>query len=83
MADRPYSSSHLIHTLSDLAGLSYDRYEPAKSLVSPQFLVAPRWIGDPYRKDGLRDFDQLPMDKTERGQETVSSGKKQNAGRLN
>ncbi|MFK0345441.1 phosphoethanolamine transferase CptA [Pseudomonas asiatica] len=83
MADRPYSSSHLIHTLSDLAGLSYDRYEPAKSLVSPQFVVAPRWIGDPYRKDGLREFDHLPQDKAERGQETVSSGKTQNAGRLN
>ncbi|MBD9676816.1 phosphoethanolamine transferase CptA [Pseudomonas sp. PDM18] len=62
VADRAYSSSHLIHTLSDLAGLSYDRYEPAKSLVSPQFAVAPRWIGDPYKKDGLHEFDQLPQD---------------------
>ncbi|NEA37629.1 hypothetical protein, partial [Streptomyces sp. SID13031] len=79
----PYSSSHLIHTLSDLAGLSYDRYEPAKSLVSPQFVVAPRWIGDPYRKGGLREFDHLPLDKAERVRETVSSGKTQNAGRLN
>ena len=62
VADRAYSSSHLIHTLSDLAGLSYDRYEPAKSLVSPQFVVAPRWIGDPYKKDGLHEFDKLPQD---------------------
>lgn len=62
VADRAYSSSHLIHTLSDLAGLSYDRYEPAKSLVSPQFAVAPRWIGDPYKKDGLHEFDKLPQD---------------------
>ncbi|WP_371233335.1 phosphoethanolamine transferase CptA [Pseudomonas sp. QE6] len=59
-ANRPYSSSHLIHTLSDLAGLSYDRFEPVKSLVSDQFAVAPRWIGDPYKKDGLREFDKLP-----------------------
>lgn len=71
MANRPYSSSHLIHTLSDLAGLSYDRYEPAKSLVSQQFLLAPRWIGDPYRKDGLHEFDLLPGDKAERVQETA------------
>jgi len=71
MANRPYSSSHLIHTLSDLAGLSYDRYEPAKSLVNPQFVVAPRWIGDPYRKDGLHEFDLLPMDKAQRVQETA------------
>ncbi len=62
VADRAYSSSHLIHALSDLAGLSYDRYEPAKSLVSPQFVVAPRWIGDPYKKDGLHEFDKLPQD---------------------
>jgi len=62
MADRSYSSSHLIHTLSDLAGLSYDRYEPAKSLVNPQFAAAPRWIGDPYRKNGLHEFDKLPQD---------------------
>jgi len=75
MANRAYSSSHLIHTLSDLAGLSYDRFEPAKSLVSPQFVVAPRWIGDPYRKDGLREFDHLPLDKPERVQETASSDK--------
>ncbi|MBH3387827.1 phosphoethanolamine transferase CptA [Pseudomonas putida] len=73
MAYRPYSSSHLIHTLSDLAGLSYDRFEPAKSLVSPQFVVAPRWIGDPYGKDGLREFDHLPLDKPERVQETASN----------
>ncbi|MGE8321818.1 MAG: hypothetical protein ACN6OX_01900, partial [Pseudomonas sp.] len=75
---RPYSSSHLIHTLSDLAGLSYDRFEPAKSLVNPQFVVAPRWIGDPYRKDGLREFDHLPRDKPERAQETASNGKSLN-----
>ncbi|RWU25125.1 hypothetical protein DM813_05185 [Pseudomonas alkylphenolica] len=73
MANRAYSSSHLIHTLSDLAGLSYDRYEPAKSLVSPEFVVAPRWIGNPYSKDGIREFDQLPMDKAERAQEAALS----------
>ncbi|MNW11862.1 Phosphoethanolamine transferase EptC [compost metagenome] len=53
--------------------MSYDRYEPAKSLVSPQFVAAPRWIGDPYRKDGLREFDQLPQDKADGAQETAST----------
>ncbi|EKT4523440.1 phosphoethanolamine transferase CptA [Pseudomonas putida] len=77
MTDRPYSSSHLIHTLSDLAGLSYDRFEPAKSLVSPQFLVAPRWIGDPYRKDGLREFDQLPQDKPAHEQKAAITSRAQ------
>ncbi|QEY75561.1 phosphoethanolamine transferase CptA [Pseudomonas denitrificans (nom. rej.)] len=69
VANRSYSSSHLIHTLSDLAGLSYDRYEPAKSLVNEQFAAAPRWIGDPYKKDGLHEFDKLPQDKAAPEQE--------------
>lgn len=72
VANRSYSSSHLIHTLSDLAGLSYDRYEPAKSLVNQQFAAAPRWIGDPYKKDGLHEFDKLPMDKAAQQQEIAT-----------
>ncbi|WP_218186935.1 phosphoethanolamine transferase CptA [Pseudomonas sp. LAIL14HWK12:I7] len=74
-ANRAYSSSHLIHTLSDLAGLSYDLYDPAKSIVNPQFEVVPRWIGDPYRNNGLREFDHLPQDKAEPVQETASNVK--------
>ncbi|MDH0646388.1 phosphoethanolamine transferase CptA [Pseudomonas sp. GD03858] len=73
MVNRAYSSSHLIHTLSDLAGLSYDGYEPAKSLVNPQFVAGPRWIGDPYASNGLREFDKLPMDKAEKEQRTASN----------
>ena len=73
MASRPYSSSHLIHTLSDLAGLSYDRYEPAKSLVSTQFSPSPRWIGNPYVKNGLHEFDRLPTDKGQAEQKTVDN----------
>ncbi len=60
--DRRYSSAHLIHTWSDLAGLSYDRYEPAKRLVGAGFAVTTRWIGNPYAKQGLRDFDALPIE---------------------
>lgn len=75
VANRSYSSSHLIHTLSDLAGLSYDRYEPAKSLVNQQFAAAPRWIGDPYRKDGLHEFDKLPLDKAAPQQEIATDTK--------
>lgn len=75
VANRSYSSSHLIHTLSDLAGLSYDRYEPAKSLVNQQFAAAPRWIGDPYKKDGLHEFDKLPMDKAAQQQEIATDAK--------
>ncbi|WP_435606070.1 phosphoethanolamine transferase CptA [Pseudomonas knackmussii] len=62
MTSRPYSSQHLIHTLSDLAGLSYDRFEPGKSVVSPNYVQSPRWIGDPYAKNGLHEFDKLPAE---------------------
>ncbi|MFC3394363.1 phosphoethanolamine transferase CptA [Brenneria rubrifaciens] len=58
--DRKYSSAYLIHTWSDLAGLSYDFYKPSKSLVNPNFKETERWIGNPYDKKGLRTFDSLP-----------------------
>ncbi|MFR0692582.1 phosphoethanolamine transferase CptA [Enterobacterales bacterium AE_CKDN230030158-1A_HGKHYDSX7] len=75
VTNRSYSSSHLIHTLSDLAGLSYDRYEPAKSLVNEQFAAVPRWIGDPYKKNGLHEFDKLPLDKAASDQEIAKDTK--------
>lgn len=58
--DRKYSLAELIHTWSDLAGLTYDGYDPTRSLVNPQFRETPRWIGNPYKKNGLTDFDTLP-----------------------
>ena len=58
--NRKYSSSQLIHTWSDLAGLSYDGYDATRSVVSPQFVQATRWIGNPYKKNALRDYDSLP-----------------------
>ena len=53
--NRPYSSSHLIHTLSDLAGLSFDKFIPADSLVNAKFVPQTRWIGDPHGK--LKSYD--------------------------
>ncbi|HFZ8996782.1 TPA: phosphoethanolamine transferase CptA [Citrobacter freundii] len=58
--DRKYSSSELIHTWSDLAGLTYDGYDPTRSIVSPQFKQITRWIGNPYKKKALMDYDSLP-----------------------
>ncbi|EOR0955010.1 phosphoethanolamine transferase CptA [Escherichia coli] len=58
--DRKYSLAELIHTWSDLAGLTYDGYDPTRSLVNPQFRETTRWIGNPYKKNGLTDFDTLP-----------------------
>lgn len=58
--DRKYSSSELIHTWSDLAGLTYDGYDPTRSLINPQFKEITRWIGNPYKKNALIDYDTLP-----------------------
>ncbi|MCV5480543.1 phosphoethanolamine transferase CptA, partial [Escherichia coli] len=33
--DRKYSLSGLIHTWSDLAGLTYEGYDPTRSVVNP------------------------------------------------
>jgi heptose-I-phosphate ethanolaminephosphotransferase len=56
MTARKYSTTHLIHTWSDLAGLSYDRYQPELSVTNPAFKAFTRWIGNP---DGaLKDFDR-------------------------
>ncbi|EMS7478511.1 phosphoethanolamine transferase CptA [Salmonella enterica subsp. enterica] len=58
--DRKYSSSELIHTWSDLAGLTYDGYDPTRSITNPQFKETTRWIGNPYKKNALIDYDMLP-----------------------
>ncbi len=58
--DRKYSSSQLIHTWSDLAGLSYEGYDATRSIASPEFKPMTRWIGNPYKKNGLIDYDKLP-----------------------
>ncbi|WP_202302550.1 phosphoethanolamine transferase CptA [Dryocola clanedunensis] len=58
--NRKYSSSELIHTWSDMAGLSYDGYDATRAITSPQFVETTRWIGNPYKKKGLFDYDSLP-----------------------
>ena len=58
---RPYSSSHLIHTWADLAGLSFDELDRSKSVVSDSFKVRPLLIGDPYQREqrALIDFSLM------------------------
>lgn len=60
LTDRPYSLMDFIHTWSDLAGLSYKGFQPQKSLISPHWQPRIRFIGDPYQKNGLFDYDALP-----------------------
>jgi len=58
---RPYSSSHLIHTWADLAGLSFDELDRSKSLVSDSFKARPLMIGNPYEREqrALIDFSLM------------------------
>ncbi|MCK8656939.1 phosphoethanolamine transferase CptA [Pseudomonas umsongensis] len=58
---RPYSSSHLIHTWADLAGLSFDELDRSKSLVSDSFKPRPLLIGNPYERQQrpLIDFSLI------------------------
>uniref|UniRef100_UPI003C6D7205 hypothetical protein n=1 Tax=Acinetobacter baumannii TaxID=470 RepID=UPI003C6D7205 len=74
LVDRRYSSEDLIHTWSDLAGLNYDLFDPTKSLVSNDFRHEVRWNGNPYAHNGLRDFDKLPLDKADAGQQVAQAG---------
>ncbi|QZA95328.1 phosphoethanolamine transferase CptA [Pseudomonas mandelii] len=58
---RPYSSSQLIHTWADLAGLSFDELDRSKSLVSDSFTPRPLMIGNPYERQSrpLIDFSLM------------------------
>lgn len=57
MLERPYSNAHFIHTWADLAGLSFDGFEPSLSIVNAQFKEHPLLIGDPYQPDTIRPLD--------------------------
>ncbi|WP_149025540.1 hypothetical protein, partial [Escherichia coli] len=37
-----------------------DGYDPTRSVVNPQFKETTRWIGNPYKKNALIDYDTLP-----------------------
>jgi heptose-I-phosphate ethanolaminephosphotransferase len=56
---RPYSSSNLIHTWADLAGLNFTELDTSKSLVSANFKVRPVMIGNPYEQKSMIDFSLI------------------------
>jgi len=70
---RPYSSSQLIHTWADMAGLSFDEWDRSKSLVNDSFKARPRMIGDPYigQKKGLIDFSLIKPKKVDAAEVVV------------
>jgi heptose-I-phosphate ethanolaminephosphotransferase len=45
---RQYDNADLIYTLSDLAGLSFDGFQPSESVVNAQFSPDNILVGDPY-----------------------------------
>lgn len=70
---RPYSSSHLIHTWADLAGLSFDELDHSKSLVHADFKERPLLIGNPYERKqrALIDFSLMKPKHTSADPEVV------------
>ncbi len=56
---RPYSSSGLVHTWADLAGLRFDEFDASRSLVSSEFKVRPLLIGNPQEPKSLIDFSLI------------------------
>lgn len=57
--DRKYSLAELIHTVR-FGGLILRRLRSTRSVVNPQFKETTRWIGNPYKKNALIDYDTLP-----------------------
>lgn len=62
---RPYSTSHFIHSWVDLAGLRFDEFDPAKSIVNAGFKPVRLLIGNPHVPASLRDFNLLPSEPRE------------------
>lgn len=44
--DRPYSTTDMLYSLSDIAGLSYKGYDDTRSIFSSQFVPRKRKVGD-------------------------------------
>jgi heptose-I-phosphate ethanolaminephosphotransferase len=57
--DRPYQTSHFIHTWADLIGLRFTGFEPSKSLVNGAFQEHPLLVGDPASPKTLVDLRTL------------------------
>ncbi|WP_339516011.1 phosphoethanolamine transferase CptA [Pseudomonas sp. RL_15y_Pfl2_60] len=73
MLERPYSSSNLIHTWADLAGLSFSELDRSKSLVSNKFIVRPQIIGDPYEPKSLIDFSLIKPKKIQLSKDDLAT----------
>lgn len=57
--DRPYQTSHFIHTWADLIGMRFAGFDATKSLVSPEFTERPLLVGNPAAPKGLTDLRRM------------------------
>lgn len=57
--NREYSSSDLIYTFTDLAGLNFKEFDSSRSVINEEFSEKPVLIGDPSNKNKLRDIKDI------------------------
>lgn len=57
--NREYSSSDLIYTFTDLAGLNFKEFDSSRSVINEEFLEKPVLIGNPSNKNKLRDIKDI------------------------
>lgn len=55
---RPYSTSDIIYSISDLAGLKYEDYDDSRSLFSQTFLPRERYVGEKKYKEIKQKFEE-------------------------
>lgn len=58
---RLYSSSNLLYSYCDLAGIRFDGFEEEKSIFNTAYETQPIFIGDPMKKATLRDLREKPL----------------------
>jgi heptose-I-phosphate ethanolaminephosphotransferase len=56
--NRPYSTSHFIHTWADLTGITFKDFDPSKSIINKAFEKRPLLIGNPKAKSQLQELIQ-------------------------
>ena len=56
---RAFMASDFYHTLPNMVGISFEGLNIRRSLISKEFMVRKRWIGDPYNPKKQKDFDAV------------------------
>ena len=59
LLNRPYQTSHFIHTWADLSGLNFDEQDASKSLVNKAFKERPQLVGNPGSPQSLIDLRKM------------------------